>query len=109
MVYEGEAVIAGIGRFGPYLKRGDKYFNVEKGTDLIAMTEEECKAILDDAMKGSSNEVKTFGNQGQFRLVTTYMIDAQGQEGRDSVRTAVLTALKGFKLAEREGSLLSRK
>jgi DNA topoisomerase I len=52
MVYDGEAVIAGIGRYGPYLKRGDKYFNVEKGTDLIAMTEEECKAILDDAMKG---------------------------------------------------------
>jgi DNA topoisomerase-1 len=52
MIYDGEAVIAGIGRYGPYLKRGEKYFNVEKGTDLIAMTEEECKAILDDAMKG---------------------------------------------------------
>ncbi|MFM6951723.1 MAG: type I DNA topoisomerase [Bacteroidota bacterium] len=52
MVYNGESVIAGIGRYGPYLKRGDKYFNVEKGTDLIAMTAEECAAILDEAFQG---------------------------------------------------------
>jgi SecD/SecF fusion protein len=70
---------------------------------------EDIKVALDNAMKGSSNEVKTFGNQGQFRLVTTYMIDAQGQEGRDSVRTAVLTALKGFNLAEGDPILSSSK
>jgi len=52
MVYNGEPVIAGIGRYGPYLKRGDKYFNVEKGTDLIAMTAEQCAAILDEAFQG---------------------------------------------------------
>ena len=70
---------------------------------------EDIKVALDNALKGSSNEVKTFGNQGQFRLVTTYMIDAQGQEGRDSVRTAVLGALKGFKLAEGDPILSSSK
>ena len=70
---------------------------------------EDIKVALDNAMKGSSNEVKTFGNQGQFRLVTTYMIDAQGQEGRDSVRTAVLTALKGFNLADGDPILSSSK
>ena len=70
---------------------------------------EDIKVAMDNAMKGSSNEVKTFGNQGQFRLVTTYMIDAQGQEGRDSVRTAVLTALKGFNLAEGDPILSSSK
>lgn len=70
---------------------------------------EDIKLAMDNAMKGSSNEVKTFGNQGQFRLVTTYMIDAQGQEGRDSVRTAVLTALKGFNLAEGDPILSSSK
>ncbi len=70
---------------------------------------EDIKVALDNAMKGSSNEVKTFGNQGQFRLVTTYMIEAEGQEGRDSVRTAVLTALKGFKLADGDPILSSSK
>lgn len=70
---------------------------------------EDIKVALDNALKGSSNEVKTFGNQGQFRLVTTYMIDAQGQEGRDSVRTAVLGALKGFNLAEGDPILSSSK
>jgi len=70
---------------------------------------EDIKVALDNALKGSSNEVKTFGNQGQFRLVTTYMIDAEGQEGRDSVRTAVLSALKGFNLAEGDPILSSSK
>jgi len=70
---------------------------------------EDIKVALDNAMKGSSNEVKTFGSQGQFRLVTTYMIEAEGQEGRDSVRTAVLTALKGFKLADGDPILSSSK
>jgi len=70
---------------------------------------EDIKVAMDNAMKGSSNEVKTFGNQGQFRLVTTYMIEAEGQEGRDSVRTAVLSALKGFKLADGDPILSSSK
>ena len=70
---------------------------------------EDIKVALDNALKGSSNEVKTFGNQGQFRLVTTYMIDAEGQKGRDSVRTAVLSALKGFNLAEGDPILSSSK
>jgi DNA topoisomerase I len=52
MVYNGEPVIAGIGRYGPYLKRGEKYFNVDKGTDLIEMTPEQCTAILDEALQG---------------------------------------------------------
>lgn len=52
MVYDGESVIAGVGRYGPYLKRGDKYHSVDKGTDLIGMTEEDCRAILDEIFKG---------------------------------------------------------
>jgi SecD/SecF fusion protein len=57
---------------------------------------EKIKEALDNNLKESSNEVKTFGSKGQFRIVTTYMIDAEGQEARDSVRASVLSALKGF-------------
>ena len=83
MVYEGEAVIAGIGRFGPYLKRGEKYFNVEKGTDLTEMTVEECEAILKEALSGIQfplhitdyNGVALEVNKGRFGPYIKY----QGQ------------------------------
>jgi DNA topoisomerase-1 len=83
MVYNGEPVVAGIGRYGPYLKRGDKYFNVEKGTDLIAMTAQECAAILDEAFKGvqfplvvgDHNGVTLEINKGRFGPYIKY----QGQ------------------------------
>ncbi len=83
MVYEGEAVIAGIGRFGPYLKRGEKYFNVEKGTDLTEMTVEECEAILKEALSGTQyplhitdyNGVALEVNKGRFGPYIKY----QGQ------------------------------
>lgn len=48
--FNGEDVIAGVGRFGPYLKMGDKYFNVAKGTDLIAMTSEQAEVIIRTAL-----------------------------------------------------------
>jgi DNA topoisomerase-1 len=83
MVYNGEPVIAGIGRYGPYLKRGDKYFNVENGTDLIAMTAESCAAILDEALKGvqfplvvgNHNGITLEINKGRFGPYIKY----QGQ------------------------------
>ncbi|MBM3937346.1 MAG: protein translocase subunit SecDF [Sphingomonadales bacterium] len=59
---------------------------------------EAIKTALDNNLKESSNEVKTFGGAGQFRIVTTYKIDAEGQAARDSVRADVLGALKGFDL-----------
>ena len=70
---------------------------------------EAVKTALDNNLKESSNEVKTFGSKGQFRIVTTYMIDAEGQEGRDSVRAAVLSSLKGFELVGEDPVLSSSK
>jgi DNA topoisomerase-1 len=48
--FEGEPVIGGVGRFGPYLKYNGKYFSVPKGTDLLAMTEEEALTLLQAAL-----------------------------------------------------------
>lgn len=59
---------------------------------------EAIKEALDKNLLESSNEVKTFGSKGQYRVVTTYMIDAEGQEARDSVRASVMGALKGFNM-----------
>ena len=68
------------------------------------------KKSLDDNLKGSSNEVKTIGNDGQFKIVTSYMINTDMKEARDSVGNAVLNALKGFELTKNstgEGPILA--
>ena len=70
---------------------------------------EAISTALKNNLPESSNEVKTFGNKGQFRIVTTYMIDAEGQEARDSVRAAVLASLKGFELVGEDPVLSSSK
>ena len=70
---------------------------------------EAISTALKNNLPESSNEVKTFGNKGQFRIVTTYMIDAEGQEARDSVRAAVWASLKGFELVGEDPVLSSSK
>jgi len=59
---------------------------------------DQIKETLDGALKESSNEVKTYGEEGQFRIVTTYKLSSESKEGRDSVKADVLAALKGFKM-----------
>ena len=59
---------------------------------------DQIKETLDGALKESSNEVKTYGEEGQFRIVTTYKLTSESKEGRDSVKADVLAALKGFKM-----------
>lgn len=95
-------IVAGIAAFvakggistGIDFKGGHAYviqFDAQKNYQTEAI-----KTALDNNLKESSNEVKTFGSNGQFRIVTTYKIDAEGQAARDSVRADVLGALKGF-------------
>jgi DNA topoisomerase I len=46
---EGEPVIAAIGRYGPYLKHRDQFYNIPKGTDPLSMTEVEALALIEAA------------------------------------------------------------
>lgn len=78
----------------------------------------EIKTALDKAFPKTSNEVKTFGSEGQYRVVTTYLLLQTGdvnpekaKAARNKVETDVLKALSVFDLknvAETNSPVLSR-
>ena len=45
--FEGEDVIATKGRFGPYIKHGDKMISLPKGVDPLKVTLEECIKLIE--------------------------------------------------------------
>lgn len=49
-IYEGKPLVAGVGRFGPYLKYNEKFHSVAKGTDLLALAEDEAIEMLKAAL-----------------------------------------------------------
>ena len=54
------------------------------------------KAALDKGLPGSSNEVKTIGSEGRFKIVTTYRIN-ETKVSSDSVEAEVIASLADFK------------
>lgn len=48
--YKGIDVIAMKGRFGPYIKYGDKNFSLPRGTDPISVSIEKCGEIIEDGL-----------------------------------------------------------
>ncbi len=56
--YNDTDIVATKGRFGPYLKFGDKNISLPKGSDPLTVTLDECiKAISNDAEKAAANTV----------------------------------------------------
>ncbi len=66
---------------------------------------EDIKAALDKGLVGSSNEVKTIGSEGRYKIVTTYKINEPNMSA-DSIEDDVINALAPFK-ATKEGILSS--
>jgi SecD/SecF fusion protein len=62
------------------------------------------KNALDKSLKGSSNEVKTIGSEGRFKIVTTYKIN-DAKIKADDIQAEVIEALKPF--GATEASILS--
>jgi SecD/SecF fusion protein len=54
------------------------------------------KETLDKAFPGSSNEAKTFGKEGQFRVITTHRLNENSKESRDKTTAEVVSALKDY-------------
>ena len=56
--YNGVEVIALKGRFGPFLKYGDRNFSIPRGKDPFKITLDECAAIIEDGLsKTAANSV----------------------------------------------------
>lgn len=56
--YNGVQVVALKGRFGPYLKYGDKNFSIPRGKDPLKITLDECAAVIEEGLnKTAANSV----------------------------------------------------
>lgn len=56
--YNGVEVIALKGRFGPFLKYGDRNFSIPRGKDPLKISLDECAAIIEDGLsKTAANSV----------------------------------------------------
>ena len=69
--YKGEPIVANTGRFGPYVKVGDKYVNLPRTTDLLALSlEEAIEAIkakeAEDAPVGTYKGEPITKGKGRF-------------------------------------------
>ncbi len=53
-LYNGIEIIALKGRFGPYLKYGEKNFSLPKGKDPLSISLEECGGIIEDGLNKSA-------------------------------------------------------
>ena len=59
--YEGDKVIIGAGRFGPYVLHQKKYTSLPKGVDPMAITLDEAIALIDEKRKQETQKhLKTF-------------------------------------------------
>ena len=98
--YIGSAIVilAGVGAIftkgiskGIDFKGGWSYqMQMDEKTDINS---EGIKAILDNALTNSSNEVKTIGTDNKFKIVSTYLLEEQGTDIADSVRNIIVSSL----------------
>lgn len=49
--YKGEEVSVGIGRYGPYVRFGDKFVSIPKGEDPIELTVERARELIEAKLK----------------------------------------------------------
>ncbi len=60
--YEGESVIIGAGRFGPYVQHSGKYISIPKGFDPMTITLEDAVSLIQEKRQAeASRHIKTLG------------------------------------------------
>lgn len=55
--YEGEEMVVGLGRFGPYVLHSKKFYSLKKTDDPVTLTAEMAIAIIEEKRQGEANRV----------------------------------------------------
>ena len=67
-VIKGVEVIATKGKFGPYLKYGDRNIKMPRGTDPLTITLSECRSLISDS-KSQSSAPAVIAEFGDIRIL----------------------------------------
>lgn len=68
--YLGEQVVIGKGRYGPYIKHGAKYYNLDKNDDPLQITNERVHQIIEAKKNADSNAViKEFAENDTIKVL----------------------------------------
>ncbi|MDR1602558.1 MAG: type I DNA topoisomerase [Tannerella sp.] len=63
--YEGDAMVAGIGRFGPFIRHSGKFISIPKTLNPLAITEEEAIQLIEEKRKKEmQRHIKSFEGEG---------------------------------------------
>ncbi len=79
--------------------KGGNSFTIQFNPDKKYNTDQ-IKEALDKGLPNSSNEVKTFGSEGQYKILTTYLLNEQSKESKAKVETDLLKSLSEFELVK---------
>jgi len=68
--FENKDVVAGIGRYGPYLRHDGKFYSIKDVADPLLIDIEEAQRIITDQRKANEKKViNTFGEHGEIQVL----------------------------------------
>jgi DNA topoisomerase-1 len=68
--YEGDEIIAGIGRFGPFIRYHDIFISIPKTTTPLSVTLEEAIELIEDKRKKEQERhIKTFKEDAELEIL----------------------------------------
>jgi DNA topoisomerase-1 len=68
--YEGKTIVAGVGRFGPFVRHDDKFISIPKGLNPQTIsTEEAIKLIIGKREKEAQRSLKKFDEEPELELL----------------------------------------
>jgi len=69
-LFEDKEMVAGIGRYGPYLRHDGKFYSIKGGTDpMLIDTEEAQRIILDQRQANEKKVIKTLGDHDEIKIL----------------------------------------
>lgn len=68
--YEGEEMVVGLGRFGPYVLHKKKFFSLKKTQDPVTLTSDEAIALIEEKRVGEANRtIREFTERPDIKVL----------------------------------------